>query len=262
MALDRDKEEESAGIPEWVVTFGDMMSLLLTFFIMLFSMSKLKEEEFSVVVEALHRQFGSTASIASVVPGKAMPLNSAVNKLAILGRARRQDTMRGGDKVRAPVGDNPQVQSIRKAPDPTTGGNVFFKEGLSELDADGRQALEVTADEIRGKPQKIEVAGHTTSRPLEPNSPYRNHHDLAYDRCVKVREFLINSGIDPYRISMVVAGDSDPAYTGDDPVLAATRNARVEVKMYSQLVHREQKRSGGNAETTPDMPQVDIFTPP
>ena len=39
------EEEEQAGIPEWVVTFGDMMSLLLTFFIMLVSMSEIKEEK-------------------------------------------------------------------------------------------------------------------------------------------------------------------------------------------------------------------------
>ena len=39
------EEEESMGIPEWVVTFGDMMSLLLTFFIMLVSLSEMKEEE-------------------------------------------------------------------------------------------------------------------------------------------------------------------------------------------------------------------------
>ena len=39
------EEQEGPGIPEWVVTFGDMMSLLLTFFIMLLSMSEMKQEE-------------------------------------------------------------------------------------------------------------------------------------------------------------------------------------------------------------------------
>ena len=38
------EEDPPAGVPEWVVTYGDMMSLLLTFFIMLVSMSKIKEE--------------------------------------------------------------------------------------------------------------------------------------------------------------------------------------------------------------------------
>ena len=39
-----EPEDEAPGVPEWVVTYGDMMSLLLTFFIMLVSMSELKEE--------------------------------------------------------------------------------------------------------------------------------------------------------------------------------------------------------------------------
>ena len=39
------EEDPPMGIPEWVVTFGDMMSLLLTFFIMLVSMSEMKQEE-------------------------------------------------------------------------------------------------------------------------------------------------------------------------------------------------------------------------
>ena len=38
------EEEPSAGVPEWVVTFGDMMSLLLTFFIMLVSMSEIRQD--------------------------------------------------------------------------------------------------------------------------------------------------------------------------------------------------------------------------
>ena len=47
------EEEPEPGIPEWVVTFGDMMSLLLTFFIMLVSMSEMKQDEkFQAVAES------------------------------------------------------------------------------------------------------------------------------------------------------------------------------------------------------------------
>ena len=44
MAMDQE-DDGGGGIPEWVVTFGDMMSLLLTFFIMLVSLSEIKEEQ-------------------------------------------------------------------------------------------------------------------------------------------------------------------------------------------------------------------------
>ena len=47
-----EPEEEQGGVPEWVVTYGDMMSLLLTFFIMLVSMSELKMKDVAPLLQA------------------------------------------------------------------------------------------------------------------------------------------------------------------------------------------------------------------
>ena len=64
-------EEEKAGVPEWVVTFGDMMSLLLTFFIMLVSMSEIKEEKrYQAMVESLRKRFGHDTTIMALIPGE------------------------------------------------------------------------------------------------------------------------------------------------------------------------------------------------
>ena len=64
------EEEDVMGIPEWVVTFGDMMSLLLTFFIMLVSLSEMKEEEkYQALVESMKQQFGHTKAQTSLIPG-------------------------------------------------------------------------------------------------------------------------------------------------------------------------------------------------
>ena len=64
------QEEEQAGIPEWVVTFGDMMTLLLTFFVLLFSMSELKQDQSIALIESLRRQFGNETSPQSMMPGR------------------------------------------------------------------------------------------------------------------------------------------------------------------------------------------------
>ena len=54
-----EEDDGGGGIPEWVVTFGDMMSLLLTFFIMLVSLSEIKEEEkYQALVESVRQKFG------------------------------------------------------------------------------------------------------------------------------------------------------------------------------------------------------------
>ncbi len=107
-----DQDEGDAGaIPEWVVTFGDMMSLLLTFFIMLVSLSEVKQKEkYQALVDSMRRQFGHDTSIASLAPGQHKPRNAQLARLSSQGRSLRANTMNGGDKVKAPVGENPRVR--------------------------------------------------------------------------------------------------------------------------------------------------------
>ena len=228
------EEEAPAGAPEWVVTFSDMMSLLLTFFILLFSMSELKEEESKAMLESLRRQFGNDTSIRSLIAGPNMPMNSAFSRLSSMGRAHRTDTMRGGAKVRDPAGDHPRVWAIRPAGDVTTGGAVYFTEGSSEISAEDRQVLRQIADEIGGKPQKIEIRGHTTKTPLPPSSPYRTHWDLAYARCVSVMQQLVEFGVEPNRLRLCTAGEYEPVHISPEPALQQ-RNSRVEVLMTNEL---------------------------
>ena len=56
------EDDGPPGVPEWVVTYGDMMSLLLTFFIMLVSMSELKGDgSIRAMLDAIKESFGPTA---------------------------------------------------------------------------------------------------------------------------------------------------------------------------------------------------------
>jgi len=231
-----DEEEDAGGIPEWVVTFGDMMSLLLTFFIMLVSMSEIKkDEEYQALVESFRRQFGHDDSINSVMAGRSKPRNSHLAKLATMGRAKRFSTHSGGDKVKAPVGDSPQVRIIRPGSKTAIGTVVYFEEGgdkLSEADID---ALKTQTLEFGGKPQKIEVRGHTSLRPVPKDSAYKSHWELAYARCVLVKDLMISMGIDERRIRISVAGKNEPFHIGTDPTLLK-QNPRVEVFLLDEVI--------------------------
>ncbi len=228
-------EEEKARIPEWIVTFGDMMSLLLTFFIMLASMSEVKEEQmFQAMMESMRRQFGHELSMASLVPGMARPRNAAIAKLAAMGRARRFNTMNGGDKVKAPVGDHPRVKSIRDAQHVTTGGVILFEFGSAKLTKKHERLLKAAAHQVGGMLQKIKISGHTSSRPLPPNSPHEDLRELAYARCAKVQDYLVKLGIDSKRIRLDVVADNEPKHIGNDPLLEK-ENSRVEIVLLDQL---------------------------
>lgn len=55
------REDPPPSVPEWTLTYGDLMSLLLTFFVLLAAMSEIrKDDRFSSVASALHERFGGT----------------------------------------------------------------------------------------------------------------------------------------------------------------------------------------------------------
>ncbi len=234
-------EEEAGGgdIPEWVVTFGDMMSLLLTFFIMLVSMSEIKQEErFQAMVESMRQRFGYDRTLSSMVPGRSKPRNSAIARLATAGRAKRLDTLRGGDKIQAPVGDFPRVRIIRPGSQTTIGGVVFFAPDEAELTEEGQNDLRRIVREMTGKPQIIEVRGHTAPRPPSPGSPYRDNWELAYARCQAVFRFLTEQlEVDRRRIRMSIAGPNEPLSIEPD-AKKQKLNSRVEVFMLDETIQQ------------------------
>lgn len=232
-------EEDSGGgdIPEWVVTFGDMMSLLLTFFIMLVSLSEIKQEEkYQAMVESMRQRFGYDRTLSSLIPGRSRPRNSQIAKLATAGRAKRMDTLRGGDKVQAPVGDYPRVRIVRPGSRTAIGTVVFFGPFDVDLPASEKEKLKRIAPEMAGKPQIIEVRGHTMPRPPDPRSGFRDNWELAWARCRAVSKFLTEElGIDSHRIRMSAAGPNEPLTIEPDPK-RLRENARVEVFMLDETV--------------------------
>lgn len=231
------EEESSPGIPEWVVTFGDMMSLLLTFFILLVSLSELKQEkrteQYQAMLDSLRKRFGYT-NAASMAPGPNLPRNSNRNSVANAGRAKRNDTMNGGANVRAPEGNELRMRYTRPGEQLTIGGAIWFEPGSDAFAAEEEVGLRRIVSEVEGKPQKIEVRGHTSGQPLPDDSTFRDQWDLAYQRCHVVVDRLIELGIKPRRIRIGIAASNEPARLSDDPLLVK-ENDRVEVFLLNEF---------------------------
>ncbi|RMF87852.1 MAG: flagellar motor protein MotB [Planctomycetota bacterium] len=227
-------DEGGGGAPEWVLTFGDMMSLLLTFFIMLAAMSEVKkEDEFQAMAEAFRKRFGKYVALDDLAvyykPTVATPLKSTSK-----GREKKAKTLKGASRTEGPAGEDMRVRSIRPGDDPTIGGVIQFTEGTDAMAADADDALKKIVATIAGKPQKIEIRGHTSARPLPPDSPYKDHYDLAYARCREVAQKLVEMGIDERRIRISVAGPNEPLHIDHDPKKREL-NARIEIYMLNEL---------------------------
>lgn len=195
-------DEPTTGAPDWFVTYADMMSLLLTFFIMLAAMSELKSDPKVVqAVESMQKQFGREGTGAGLqLRGPRAAPTSGV------------------------------IPSGRQAP---LGGRIYFAEDSAMMSDDERIKLRLLQEQFQGKLQRIEVRGHTTRRPMPADSAFHDHWELAFARCRAVAEQLTALGIDPRRIRLGVAGGNEPAATGDDPV-ARRENSRVEVFLLNE----------------------------
>jgi len=229
-------EPAPIAIPEWVVTFGDMMSLLLTFFIMLVSMSEIKQEDrFQAMVDSMREQFGYATSPDSMAPGDVKPRASEFSVLSTMGRAKKKNTAKGGVPDKAPSGEEPSVRIIRPGQTTAVGSVIFFATASADLDDAAKTDLDLTAGNLIGKPQKIEVRGHCTAEITARTAGTDMGMTLAYERALRVMRYLIDKhGIAANRFRISTAGDSEPVTIGDAD--GARRNSRAEVFLLDETV--------------------------
>jgi chemotaxis protein MotB len=231
-----DEQETNSGVPDWIVTYGDVMSLLLTFFIMLAATSQMtkEDEKYRAVVESLRDKFGYDLTLKDI-PGEFRVRNSPWQLLANLGRAKRKDLANGGNESVGVTGDQLRVEAIRPGLSTIVGGAVYFDEDSAELPDSGKRVLDALVPLVVGKAQKIEIRGHASKKPIIEQAGVRDHWDLAYERCYVTMQYLITHGIEPKRFRLSSAGAFDPLNNALDPALRKY-NARVEVLLWDEQV--------------------------
>lgn len=152
-----------------------------------------------------------------------------------MGRSKKKDIKNGGQEVKAVVGENDKVQIVRPGDDSSIGGVIYFDEHETQLTEENKRDLTRIIEQLAGKPQKIEIRGHTSRRPVDPKSGIRDLWDLADRRCHSVMDFLIQQGIEPSRIRLGNAEANEPLYNGVDPD-RLKRNSRVQILMWDERV--------------------------
>ena len=211
----RKKRCPPTGAPDWMVSYGDMMSLLLTFFIMLFAISSLNAKKFDAVAAAMADTFGTQRRDPHAFPG----IHSQTLQSGAQDKNRSMTV--------STLAQNPAQRAIqiRQPLQKVTTGIITFAEDSDKLTQESQQVLAEVYNRVKGSPLMIELRGHTS---LGEQGPNRDSMDLAYARAYSVREYLIQKGIDPSRIFISSMGAIKT--TGSvSPKLAGYSNAYVEV---------------------------------
>jgi chemotaxis protein MotB len=213
------------GLATWVMTYGDMMTLLLTFFVLIVSFSSIQDVKFKEAAMGLREALGVLRSPTSVLE---------LNQPIIERRTdeESQDFLREVEEMERSLLADGQEESVTV--DVSASGVTFriaapvlFASGAAELQEIDPELLEKLAAMIRKYPYEVQVEGHTDAVPIStPRFPSNWH--LSAARAVTVAERLQALGVAPERLSAVGRGEYEPL-ADNATAEGRARNRRVEI---------------------------------
>lgn len=229
----RKKRASGNEIPAWVVTYGDMMSLLLCFFILLAAFSELKKpEEFRKVLEKINEALGFRGGMgqAEITDNVA---NSTINQLEALMNRGDNGLFMAEQSTQNVVGPEPQVSIVHDGNFHAIGGSMPFAAGRTELGLDVQKTLrEEVAPKIRDRTNIVRIVGHSWGFQDKTGG---DHVVVSFERARAVRDFLVDEcGINPAILRIVAAGDNEPAAGAGAGETA--QNRRVQVYMTDRTI--------------------------
>jgi len=232
----RRKPPVEEGAPLWVVSYGDMMSLLLTFFIMLASMANYEEvqDRFMAAIQSIRDALGMTGQIGKVVD-PSVDYASLLHKLESV--IKPQEPKKKGDTDQKGIyGKNFRLRRIRDGLEITIGGPILFEPFSAQITPEGAKSLEQIGQNMRGHRNKIEVWGHAAEEPRPADWTYFDAMDLSYARAKHVADELIRLGADPRTIRVGGVGANEPVERKVYDPSVLDNNRRVEIIVRESLI--------------------------
>jgi len=247
------EKKHGRGSPAWIVTFADLATLLLTFFILLLSFAEMDVEKYRAMANSMAVAFGSNQVLGDAVGGSPLtliesdtvslpePMETATDEPEFIDERAEGDAP---TKIPAGVIDlasrmieelEPEVASealsvnydesrvvIRFSEEATfRSGEAAIKPGMVPI-------IERVVEVLSGCTGDVLVAGYTDDRPIA-SGRYRSNWDLSAARAVSVvHELVLNRQVPAERVVAAGRAETNPLAPNDSPENRA-KNRRVEI---------------------------------
>ena len=220
----------------WLGTYGDMITLMLCFFVMLYNPSEVDVTQMATITQSLQMQETETTSGGlSLSAGQLSDLGNNINSLPSLEKGKSLDMA----KKKAVSLFAPDVKSNKITITSDERGLIitllsdnFFEEGSAELNInDTRETLLRLADFFRSdelKGRRFRIEGHTDSTPVAENSIFPSNWELSATRAVNVLHYLADYGVRENDFSVAGYSDTRPKFS-NDTAEGRAYNRRVDI---------------------------------
>lgn len=242
MRRNRWSDEGKKGAPEWMTTYGDMVTLLLCFFVLLFAFSEIDAQKFDAVIRSFQGSLGILDDGRAIEPSEYF-VNADMNELAtkqiqelealkeleIIATELNEFLESKGYSEKVDIKFNERYVKLNFL------DGVLFDPGKAVIKKEAIPVLEAVAIKlIDYQNNRIKIEGHTDTIPIK-TIEYPNNWYLAAARAIAVAEYYIDvKGYEPKRLSAEGFGEYVPIATNSTPE-GRMRNRRVEIKILNSL---------------------------
>ncbi len=253
----RHVEEEHESSERWLISYSDMITVLMALFIVLFAISQVDQDKYIALRQSLAAGFGASAGSDAVLDGTdgAMdPDASLVDADEGLGdQASNPSSAAGDPNLAAAQAELSHLDGIKESMAQAlaaqglgeqvtfrmtdrglvvglVANDVFFAAESASLTPTADRVLDTLAPTLAAISESISIEGHANN---VPTARYPTNWELSTDRASKVLRHLVETNHLPgTRLAAVGFGDTRPLAPGSDPVSLAA-NRRVDVVILS-----------------------------
>jgi chemotaxis protein MotB len=237
-----EEEESKGGAPGWIVTFADMMSLLLCFFVLLLASSSTDARKFRAIADSMRETFSFNKE---PVPGKATPKTSKQSQIELPPRNQMTDADEESaramyeaqmNKAKAEIDQFVDAEGLANYIETRVEGDKLrivnsnplnFPAGDAKLLESSFEYLDMLLVVLQKFEFDIIIEGHTDNRPIS-NAEYRSNWELSAGRAASFVLYLEANGVDPARLALHGYGPHRPVASNDSEA-TRSRNRRIEV---------------------------------
>ena len=222
------------GAPMWMCTFGDLMSLLLCFFVLLLSFSEIDRQKYKQVAGSMEKAFGvQRKKNVSESPRHGLKMIAKdFDQEAIATRVKEfigQELEKNFEALYGKIEDDIEIEAGKDQVSIRLMGESTFDSGKADIKPELKPIIlrigQILSAETVGD---IIIAGHTDDVPIN-GGPFDSNLKLSIARAASVAQFLLDQiTIDPKRVSTMGFGEYRPI-TDNHTEAGRRQNRRVEI---------------------------------
>ncbi|QNB45762.1 OmpA family protein [Thermanaerosceptrum fracticalcis] len=249
----RKQDSPPPGAPLWLTTYGDMVTLILTFFVLLYSYSSIDAVKWQAVVMSIKGALGVLDGGNTLVTGPAMELaesGQGVGKKDLDEYLQSQKEMQSlqeikknleayleEKKLQAQITVNLEERGlILRFQD-----SVLFAKGKADLLNDSISTLKHVSGILKDIPNAVRIEGHTDDLPI--NTPqFPSNWELSTTRATNVLRFLITQGLDGRKLSAVGYGEYRPLVPNNNSEENRRKNRRVDIVILRESIMKNEPK--------------------